>query len=289
MATQPIDLTYSPTFSISPERTHVRLAVIAGDAVRAANDAVGALPTGTSDLTLDQLAVRKADDPIAAASAEDAPDFATAKAEYLAAKRISNAYDEENGLIIDLPAGPARDAAIAAISSDVWTEAMRLDDIWFAAEDVLMATPSPDVVAFAFKVLVAHAERREACGADHRVLEIEAKRFVGDDAEVWRSDDDEPYRTAEQAVQAQLAAGAQLIVEPDGNLDVGAIFAFHEAGSSSDRWAAMRVAHMRYEATLRMVPGARETIVDLIRRQGVRCDNGCYFLKQGVQASAVAA
>lgn len=288
MATQPIDLTYSPTFSISPERTHVRLAVIAGDAVRAANDAVGALPAGTSDLTLDQLAVRKADDPIAAASPDDAPDFATAKAEYLAAKRISKAYDEENGLIIDLPAGPARDAAIAAISKDVWTEAMRLDDIWFAAEDVLMAIPSPDVVAFAFKVLVAHAERGVAC-ADDRMLQIEAKRFVGDDAEVWRSQDDEPYRTAEQAVQAQLAAGAQLIVEPDGNLDVGASFAFHEAGSSSDRWAAMRVAHMRYEATLRMVPGARETIVDLIRRQGVRCDNGCYFLKQGAQASAVAA
>lgn len=68
----------------------------------------------------------------------------------------------------------ARAAELAADDGDADD---RLGDARYAAEDVLMAIPSPDASAFAFKYLVAHGGRRET-DCWNEMLDTEAKRFT---------------------------------------------------------------------------------------------------------------
>lgn len=68
--------------------------------------------------------------------------------------------------------------AAAAITTEMWQETERLQELREEAEDFLMDWPSPDAKAFAFKYLVGHGNGRETDGWDE-MLEAEALRFSG--------------------------------------------------------------------------------------------------------------
>jgi hypothetical protein len=87
-----------------------------------------------------------------------APAWERAKAEYLAAKAALDAYDD-------------------GVPGNDDKEADRLTDVRSAAEDALMAIPSPDAAAFAFKHIVAHGEGRET-NCWNTMLSNEAQRFA---------------------------------------------------------------------------------------------------------------
>ncbi len=68
--------------------------------------------------------------------------------------------------------------AAAALAGADDAEVERLDDALAAAEDALMATPSPDAAVFAFKYRIAKGGGRETdCWND--MLNAEAERFAG--------------------------------------------------------------------------------------------------------------
>jgi len=71
----------------------------------------------------------------------------------------------------EMAAGAANDVA----GEERWTKRR------FVAEDALMATPSPDAAAFAFKYVVAHGNGRETDDWND-MLEAEAVRFAQEEA-----------------------------------------------------------------------------------------------------------
>lgn len=68
--------------------------------------------------------------------------------------------------------------AAEPITQEMWENSERLLDVRCKAEEALMACPSPNAEAFAFKYLVAHGDGREA-GEWDNMLEAEARRLCG--------------------------------------------------------------------------------------------------------------
>ena len=218
--------------------------------------------------------------------------FAQARDAYLAAKQVCDDYDVANGMVSDLPAGPERSAVFDAIPRATWDAAEKLADLRYAAEDALMAAPCPNGTAFALKYLVAFGGGRQTDCWDS-LLEREAVRLLGADAASWRSPpvsaEPEPFETAEEAVNAQLAAGAKLLVTPGGSLEVGASLSYREFNADDPAaWEAMRIAQLRFDATIERVRGAKAAVIAIIRALGARTSGGWYCLK-GAPAPEVTA
>ncbi|WCT75013.1 hypothetical protein PQ455_07295 [Sphingomonas naphthae] len=105
------------------------------------------------------------------------PTWIAVKLAYLSAAYAERAFDSAHINVCgfrDLPIGPERSALVEAVPGGVWGESQRLQDVRTDAEDRLMAIPSPDAAAFAFKFLVARAQGRGADGWD-AMLEAEAR------------------------------------------------------------------------------------------------------------------
>lgn len=100
--------------------------------------------------------------------------------------------------------------------------------------------------------------------------------------------DNQPYASAEEAVSAQIAAGARLLVDPAGELSEAPAFP-RRAARGSNAWAQLQRASHRYHATLRCLAGAGEAIAAIVRERGTACDNGWFFLEQPAPAAEVAA
>lgn len=101
-------------------------------------------------------------------------------ARYDAALAIERAYGAEH---IDplvpnhLPIGPERNAAVDSVPAEAWVEDQRLSDIRCDIEDELFALPSPDLAAFARKVIICRADGRDLNGLDD-MLVAEARRLT---------------------------------------------------------------------------------------------------------------
>lgn len=82
------------------------------------------------------------------------------------------------GKVRDAWRGAQGAAAAAALAGADGAEMEQLDDALAAAEDALMATPSPDAAAFALKYRIAKGGGRET-GCWDAMLDAEAERFAG--------------------------------------------------------------------------------------------------------------
>lgn len=105
-------------------------------------------------------------------------------ARYDAALTAENAYMAEHidpFVPASLPIGTERNAACDAIPPAVWAEDERLGNIRYQAEDELLEMPSPDLAAFARKVIICRADQRDLNGLDD-MLVAEAKRLTTGEA-----------------------------------------------------------------------------------------------------------
>ncbi|MGW8278556.1 hypothetical protein ACWGK7_03545 [Sphingomonas aurantiaca] len=101
-------------------------------------------------------------------------------ARYDAALAIERAYGAEHidPLVPDhLPIGPERNAAVDSVPAEAWLEDERLANIRYDIEDELFALPSPDLAAFARKVIICRADGRDLNGFDE-MLVAEARRLT---------------------------------------------------------------------------------------------------------------
>jgi len=106
-------------------------------------------------------------------------------ARYDAALAIERAYGAEHidPLVPDhLPIGPERNAAVASVPAEAWVEDQRLANIRCDIEDELFALPSPDLAAFARKVIICRADGRDLNGFDD-MLVAEARSLTSGEAE----------------------------------------------------------------------------------------------------------
>jgi hypothetical protein len=105
-------------------------------------------------------------------------------ARYDAALAIERAYGVEHidPLVPDhLPIGPERNAAVDSVPVEAWLEDERLANIRCDIEDELFALPSPDLAAFARKVIICRADGRDLNGFDD-MLVAEARRLTSGEA-----------------------------------------------------------------------------------------------------------
>jgi hypothetical protein len=101
-------------------------------------------------------------------------------ARYDAALAVELAYYAEHiepYVPADLPVGPERNAAVGSIPKEVWDEVERLTDLRCGPEDELLDMPSPDLTAFARKVIICRADERNLDGLDG-MLVAEARRLT---------------------------------------------------------------------------------------------------------------
>lgn len=95
----------------------------------------------------------------------------------LAAELKHEAECIDQYLPADLPIGPERNAAVDRIPREVWEEGERLTDLRYGPEDELLEMPSPDLAAFARKVIICRADERNLDGLDV-LLVAEARRLT---------------------------------------------------------------------------------------------------------------
>ena len=105
-------------------------------------------------------------------------------ARYDAALATERAYGAQHidPLVPDhLPIGPERNAAVDLVPAEAWVEDQRLSNIRCDIEDELFALPSPDLAAFARKVIICRADNRDLNGLDD-MLVAEARRLTSGEA-----------------------------------------------------------------------------------------------------------
>ncbi len=121
---------------------------------------------------------------------------------YLVAKEAEHAYD--NGPYADAIRAADAQGEMATFDERLTQESDRLTDIRAAAEDALMAIPSPDAASFAFKYLVARGSGRETDCWD-AMLEAEATRFAYASSRTAEDPDALLHDAWREFVQAKLA------------------------------------------------------------------------------------